>query len=127
MYLYSVPIGFIYVQLPFHPAPQTLWPNLIWKNATGDYAGLFFRAEGGPSGGFGTVQADTCNRLSTVSSSLSTTFPPSSVTVPATGFSNSIFAGYEPTSINRYEVMSFSNSGEETRPRNTAVRIWERI
>ncbi len=51
-----VPIGFIYVQLPSQPEPKTLWPIVEWKDVTLDYAGLFFRAEGGNSESFGKLQ-----------------------------------------------------------------------
>ena len=51
-----VPIGFIYVQLSGQKDPQTLWPNTQWNNVSPNYAGLFFRAEGGNASSFGTIQ-----------------------------------------------------------------------
>jgi hypothetical protein len=61
-----VPIGFIYVQLPSQPEPKTLWSMVEWKDVTSDYAGLFFRAEGGNSFPFGQTQSSDSPRLSSV-------------------------------------------------------------
>ncbi len=54
-----VPIGFIYVQLPKQKSPTEIWSWMIWKDVTSDYAGLFFRAEGGGSEVFEKIQEDT--------------------------------------------------------------------
>ncbi|OXA54964.1 Alpha-N-acetylgalactosamine-specific lectin [Folsomia candida] len=81
-----VPVGFIYVQLPFHPSPQTLWPNLIWRNVSSSYAGLFYRAEGGLAANFGSVQAESCNLLSNVNFGWMTSVP-NSISVPESGWS----------------------------------------
>jgi hypothetical protein len=40
-------IGFIYTQIPDQPEPYTLWPRVEGRDITSEYAGLFFRAEGG--------------------------------------------------------------------------------
>jgi hypothetical protein len=58
-----VPIGFIYVQLPGQPEPNTLWSMVKWKDVTSDYAGLFFRAEGGNSAAFGQIQDENVPRI----------------------------------------------------------------
>ncbi|OXA54051.1 Conglutinin [Folsomia candida] len=124
-----VPIGFIYVQLPFHPSPQTLWPNLIWRNVyTSTYSGLFFRTEGGTAAPFGTVQTESSNRLrmSSVSYATTTSYP-TSINVPTSGWSGYVMSGENPTTSSAYDGLRFQNSGTETRPRNAAVRIWERI
>lgn len=136
-----VPIGFLYfyififllvverVQLPDRPSPQELWPNLIWRNVTGEFAGLFFRAEGGTSDSFGTVQEQSDNHLVQVELSYhpgNGFNPPDVITVPASGYSDYVEAGaIAPTWTSR-EALRFRNSGAESRPRNTAVRIWER-
>ncbi|OXA37571.1 macrophage mannose receptor 1 [Folsomia candida] len=117
------------VQLPDRPSPQELWPNLIWRNVTGEFAGLFFRAEGGTSDSFGTVQEQSDNHLVQVELSYhpgNGFNPPDVITVPASGYSDYVEAGaIAPTWTSR-EALRFRNSGAESRPRNTAVRIWER-
>ncbi|CAG2111541.1 unnamed protein product [Medioppia subpectinata] len=61
---YQVPIGFIYIQLPNQTDPKYLWPKYTWEDVTSNYAGHFFRAEGGGSLGFeqGT-QSENAPRL----------------------------------------------------------------
>ena len=50
------PIGVTYVQYPQQKSPNELWPNMTWTKL--DYAGAFFRADGGPAAGYATC-ADT--------------------------------------------------------------------
>jgi hypothetical protein len=50
--LATIPIGFIYVQLPGQSQPAAIWPEYTWTNVSNTYAGLFFRAEGGMAGEF---------------------------------------------------------------------------
>lgn len=38
----SVPLGFIYIQLPGKQAPAQLWPSLTWTEVTSDFEGLLF-------------------------------------------------------------------------------------
>ncbi|XP_035715507.1 uncharacterized protein LOC118438832 [Folsomia candida] len=123
-----VPIGFIYVQLPSHPAPQTLWPNVQWRNVSPTYAGLFFRAEGGTAAGFGTLQEESCNRLIGVNFAWQSGKAPQQISLPAAGWSGYVMTGEDPRHA-QYNVdgMRFQNSGAETRPKNKAVRIWERV
>ena len=61
-----IPVGFVYTQLPDQPQPATLWPTFNWTDVTSTYAGLFFRAEGGGSEKFGSVQQDNSPRLESV-------------------------------------------------------------
>ena len=51
-----VPIGFLYTQLPNQSSPQQLWPNMKWSDVSPQYAGLFFRADGGGAEPFGQIQ-----------------------------------------------------------------------
>jgi len=123
-----VPVGFIYVQLPFHQSPELLWPAVTWKNVTAEYAGLFFRAGGGTAADFGEIQEESDNRLITVRSGTALEQAPLAVSVPTAGISEFVFAGYSSmATVDNHEIMSFENSGGETRPRNAAVLVWERI
>lgn len=127
---FLVPVGFTFVQLPNEPNPAVLWPNLIWAEVTEEYAGLFFRAEGGSSAGFGTVQAESSNRLTDVEfygPVVGESFP-RSISVPATNaFSDYIISDYASQDAFGISGQRFRNSGSETRPRNTAIRIWRRL
>jgi len=123
-----VPSGFIYVQLPDKPSPVTLWPSLVWQNVTHEYEGLFFRAAGGASAGFGEVQDESSPRLESIHAEISDEVLPSDITVPSDGSpSPLVFAGYFTDPPARHEGMSFQLSTVENRPRNTAVLIWRRL
>lgn len=50
------PIGEIYIQFPGKEDPQTLYGRGSWDNISNEFAGLFFRAEGGDSGTFSTSE-----------------------------------------------------------------------
>ncbi|OXA41984.1 Macrophage mannose receptor 1 [Folsomia candida] len=122
-----VPLGFIYVQLPLHPSPQTLWPNLHWRNVSSSYAGLFFRAEGGTASAFGVIQSESSNRLGNLESSSSSIGDSTSITVPSKGWSEFVRTGYGLYPYVKYQGIRVQNTGNETFPRNMAMRIWERI
>ncbi|CAG2171721.1 unnamed protein product [Oppiella nova] len=90
-----VPIGFIYTQHPDQAEPGELWPGYTWADVTGQYAGLFFRAEGGSSLPFnGGAQGEDAPSVD------------------------------EPYWVEYFKVKV---SGGEVRPKNQAIRIWERV
>lgn len=123
----TVPIGFIYIQLPDQPEPSALWSIMEWKDVSSEYAGLFFRVLGGASAAFGTTQNGDSPRLTNVRSSKSSanhevTITPGNWTDPAL-----ISAGTSYTSGGGdWESLQFYVTSVETRPKNTAVRIWKR-
>lgn len=49
------PVGEIYIQFPGKSDPQTLYGRGSWDNISNEFAGLFFRAEGGNAGAFQSV------------------------------------------------------------------------
>lgn len=60
------PIGFTYIQFPGKSAPGTLWPDATWSNVSSEFAGDFFRAEGGAAAAFewaGTISTATTTVL----------------------------------------------------------------
>jgi len=119
-----VPIGFIYVQLPSQPEPKTLWPIVEWKDVTPDYAGLFFRAEGGGAAAFGETQSDNSPRLTDIEFKYDKqvgNVSPLSI-VPGT-WSSYIFSGKFESPV---ASLRFMVSSVEVRPRNKAIRIWKR-
>ncbi len=124
-----VPIGFIYIQLASQPEPKTLWPTVEWKDATSDYAGLFFRAEGGGSAAFGTLQNENTpyKYIDIVENYLG-----SDKCDGYKGYSLSSY-GWSPwflsgASTGTCMSLRFHVSGNdgEVRPSNKAVRIWKR-
>lgn len=56
---YIPPVGFIYVQFPSQSTPDTLFSGTTWTDISSSYNGAFFRANGGYSNTFGTVQAES--------------------------------------------------------------------
>ena len=54
-----VPIGFVYTQYPGQPTPDELYKTTdAWENISSQYAGDFFRAEGGLAGAFNSSRQD---------------------------------------------------------------------
>lgn len=49
----AVPIGFVYTQYPGMDTPAALFPNTTWTNISSNFAGAFFRSEGGAAAAFG--------------------------------------------------------------------------
>jgi hypothetical protein len=124
-----VPIGFLYTEYPNQPSPQEIWPNVIWEDVTSTYAGLFFRALGGESEKFGTRQDGNAPRLTSVSSKM-VDYPKHThyVDVPQHGSSDWLHTGDDngPDQLINSWLTSFTNTGGEVRPKNTAIRIWRR-
>ena len=120
-----IPIGFIYSQLPDQTDPKSIWPKYTWSDVTSSYAGLFFRAEGGGSERFGSLQADNSPRLTSVThywddhgyadGTINMVLGDSSkhliITQDGRGAENTI---------------GFGMSGGEVRPVNKAFKIWKR-
>jgi hypothetical protein len=117
-----VPIGFIYVQLPSQPEPKILWSTVEWKDVTSDYAGLFFRAEGGGSAAFGEKQEESSYRLTQVENKRCSGGNPINVNVGT--WSDYVYTGSDGNT--EYWCLRFMVSNSEVRPSNKAMRIWKR-
>jgi hypothetical protein len=125
-----LPLGFIYTQLPNKPSPQTIWPNLVWKNVTSEYAGLFFRAEGGTAGEFGEEQSESTKRLTSIINGWTAGFTPNfgQISVVPGQWTPERSTGFnQGGGVIESFYMRFHVSSDEVKPRNTAIRIWERI
>ena len=122
-----VPIGFIYVQLSGQKDPKSLWPNTDWNNVSPNYAGLFFRAEGGGANNFGTIQEEQTQTIFVKSD-----FKPPvwdlgvEHTVTSTYNARPFKTGWSERPDDQYSL-NFRHSTDEIRPRNQAIRIWIRI
>ncbi len=121
-----MPFGFIYVQLHNQPEPLELWPTVKWSNITAEYAGLFFRAGGGSSGSFGTIQAENSPRLTSVRGRLELSTSVASISVTANNAPSPALSAGATGGTNHWGL-SFTVSPGEVRPRNAAVCIWQRI
>lgn len=113
------------MQLRNQPEPEKLWPTVQWSEITAEYAGLFFRAAGGSSAEFGSIQAENSPRLIGVRGRLVLSTAVSSIVVNANdAWSATLSAG--ATGATNHWGLSFAVSSGEVRPRNTAMRIWVR-
>jgi hypothetical protein len=117
----SVPVGFIYTQLPDQDHPEDIWPQVEWADITEKYAGQFFRVEGGASAAFGTIQAASSPRVTQVKEGA---YNSTNVVLKEGEWSEHVFTGANAggTLIG----LSFYTSKNETRPINQAVRIFKR-
>lgn len=119
-----VPVGFVYVQLPGQSPPTTLWPSTQWTDIGSSYAGLFFRVEGGLAAPFGQEQADNTRSLLEIYNAF-ITVSGNPIQVPSDGsLSNFIWTGGDN---GKAVGVSFSSSTGEVRPRNKAVKLWQRV
>jgi hypothetical protein len=109
-----LPIGFIYFQLRGQPEPKELFDG-VWENISSDYAGLFFRVEGGNAAPFGENQSQ-------------------SIQAHAHTYINNRF-GVIGQSGNYFNMSTITNQANEntgstgsveTRPVNTTIRVWIR-
>jgi hypothetical protein len=121
-----VPTGFIYAQLPSQPEPKTLWPTVEWTDVTSDYAGLFFRAEGGWSAAFGVTQNENSPRLTDVQQSPSNSWQDHVQISPNNEWSSWVYSGDTVEKRIYATAQRFKVSSGEVRPRNKAIRIWKR-
>lgn len=103
-----------------------MWPTVGWTEITSTYAGLFFRAAGGDAAAFGSTQAESFPRLTSVRRSTLTTFE-TSVAVELNAWSPTISTGPLLPATGLHTGLRFLVSPlGEVRPRNQAVRIWRR-
>lgn len=133
-----VPIGFVYIQFPGMSLPSNLMMG-TWSNISSNFAGDFFRAEGGNALAFEGGEQPSANLLHThgngstggmsgndphahsngmASMSVSSASGSQRATPPPASNTGS-------TSI--AHTHSIASSGEnESRPVNKAIRIWQR-
>lgn len=124
-----VPVGSIYIEYYNQPSPLSLWPELSWQDITATYAGLFFRALGGNSNYWGSVQAECAPRISRYAYTWS--YEPANeyiTDIPPSGWSDPGQAGeFYINGDRRYENLHFYTQSCEVRPKNQAVKIWKRV
>ena len=113
----SWPIGICYTQYPETPDPTTLLGG-TWSNISANYAGLFFRAEGGNASAFNpigvTIQAQD---LQPHSHSGGAVWPGSGPEQNQAG---------APEDRTTFNIQTGITGNVETRPVNTTIRVWQR-
>lgn len=142
-----LPVGFVYIQFPKKKKPSDFLAG-TWEDITDEYAGLFFRAEGGNADPFIeegdlTAQEDKIRSIqgelphwgdvggygvgTGVFNTYSSTrrYPVSSTSGSNTAYIKSTFSANE--NINDFgNPMAGHADGPEIRPVNVSIRIWER-
>lgn len=133
------PVGSIYQQLPEQDDPNALGLPGTWDNISSEYAGDFFRVEGGDALAYdGGQQLDQMQRLTG-------TFNFGAYGVYTTGTPNGVFTacynvshrpalplnagakGLKFDSIDSPNSRISSTTDGETRPVNQTIRVWKRI
>ena len=109
------PIGFIYVQYPGKSDPSTLGWYGTWTNVSSNYAGDFFRAEGGDASAFESGEQLDQNKYHRHDFSYER----------RTADGNSSSYKTDVTSSGYTKYTSY-NGGDEARPVNRTIRVWER-
>lgn len=126
-----VPVGFIYVRLPNEKSPLEIWPTMEWEDVSSDYAGLFFRAVGGNSASFGTVQEADSPRLIRMNViERNVTIESANISVVADNEPSQPLRLYginDDTDITHLHDVQVTVSKAEVRPRNMAMQIWKRV
>ena len=112
------------MQLPGKEDPTTLWPETKWKDIGSEYSGLFFRVEGGEAAAFGTLQEDNTRRLKQVYYGYISANE-GDPEIPKDGS----WSRYATSGKIEYPFygLSFRLTTGEVRPRNKAVKVWQRI
>lgn len=122
------------MQFPGKSAPADLYGG-EWTNISSQFAGMFFRAEGGNSAAFGSTQSDGApNIIGTAGWSVggNASWGPNfsgalSASRSGTGMTRAESgAGDITISIDANRSNSKYGSATEFRPYNTAIRIWEK-
>lgn len=129
----KVPIGYVYIQLPNKNSPDQIWPDYNWKDVSEEYAGLFFRANGGDSAKFGQLQDDNSPRIIGISSKTGQAehivTDRNHMVLEKGGFSEYFYTGDAVYCDCRHDqqLLKFRVSGGEVRPKNMAIKLWQRI
>jgi hypothetical protein len=135
--LAAIPVGFIYVQLPGKSAPATLYPGSTWSDVSYDFAGLFFRAAGGGASAFGSgVQTQQIahhnhnhtHKLYEKTDDGISGYGLTNDTTPERTGEEEVADVYTKGPIDNiiYELPASTDAGDENRPANVTVKIWQR-
>lgn len=124
----TIPVGFIYVQVPHQPAPAGLWPHLTWEDISDMYANVFFRVIGHKTGFFGQVQNETSPRLSdvTINDNQHKHYGSYKITPGKMGDGIPVRNPYFQEPLETKTMFLHVNEAE-VRPKNMAIKVWKRV
>lgn len=125
----ACPIGMIYIQYPNQSAPSELFGG-EWENVSNQYAGQFFRAEGGNAAVFGGSQdGGAPNIWGQFSTSKPGSFAGGAFTSSGQGAVMGAADGNQASGVlwtfSAYNSNGYYNANE-FRPYNSTIRIWKR-
>ncbi|CAG2171898.1 unnamed protein product [Oppiella nova] len=120
-----IPVGFVYTQLSSQKDPHELWPTMTWDDITKEYAGLFFRAEGGSSAPFGERQQDNAPVLTEIQTGIVKEKVATDVHTKLGDWSDLIYVA--TSGGGDHKTLRFKMTEGEVRPKNEAVIIWKRV
>lgn len=127
----TIPVGFNYVQYPGESAPADLFGG-EWENISAQFAGMFFRAEGGNAAAFGQSQSDGApNITGSVSTGHSLAlFSSFSGCFTTDGIYGGSQAGDSGSYSKGVSFFASASNGKyslnEVRSANRTIRIWKR-
>ena len=125
----SIPVGYIYPQLPHQSSPQQLWPSFNWSDISSQYSDHFFRVVVQPSNdvisndSYPTFELQTVNHFqSHIESNSSSDNPLNRIDIPSDGqWTRCVLSGsYGGVWVG----LRLSFTSTEVRPINTAIRLW---
>lgn len=137
-------VGSVYVQYPNQKSPEEIWFTATWQNISSDYAGAFFRTEGGLAQDFAnqTIAQNDQNKQHNHGGSTGNDSPDHVhyyqhfiLSNPdhtyAVGWGDASWhPGYENVASGgastRHTHSISSDGGTEARPKNYTVRLWKR-
>ncbi len=115
----SFPIGFTYIQLPGKGSPDELNMPGIWNNISNEFKDRFLRIDGDntsdfDTGGLQSAQHIILSQVEVVPADTCDDCLPSGILNPLIGDES------------HDHKLRFSKEGEEERPANVTIRIWQR-
>ena len=126
----TIPVGFNYVQYPGESAPADLFGG-EWENISSQFAGQFFRCEGGNAAAFGGTQGGGAPNIQGTFGN-SSTFQTVTGAFLSSSSGNGTVGGYSYAQGTVVVGFSAANSNaiygaaDEIRPANSTIRIWKR-
>ena len=139
--IFAMPVGSIYVQFSGQSTPSDLFGG-TWSNISSNYAGRFFRAEGGNAAAFGSSQDGGLPNIvgelgigassgsfypliaDTPGGALGYMQADGTVSLPSTSTRTGHYGGGMRLDAGAYN--GIYGSAQEVRPINSTIRIWKR-
>ena len=124
----TIPVGFNYVQYPGESAPDNLFGG-EWENISAQFAGQFFRCEGGNAAEFGSGQDGGAPNITGQFGNTFTTVANGAFYVVAGGQlgHGSSSAGDSVIGFSAENSNATYGAADEIRTANRTIRIWKRI